>query len=192
MLFKYPVCGSDREPNDRPNVSRYKNYIHFYDAIDRESIIILKQLYMEIIQENFQVVHLIINCEGGVSGSIYYWIKSLPIPTITWGEGYICSAATLLFLAGTKRFLAPDTMVLVHSARLLGEHDELKEGNATDLLEHIKMANDIMLRPIYKAECKIPPKNLDVMLMDREAFLDAPTCVKWKIAHDIGMNNLLI
>lgn len=181
--------GGDRpfeEP--QPLVYRNGNSIYFYDEMDRNSLIILKKLCLDIKSERYDLIHLIIASEGGYPYSIYEFLKGLGIPVYTYIDGFCCSAATIMYLAGTKRYIAPTAFFLIHSARTVySEAKEWKAGSLSDELENIMMDNEIALKPIYKMETKIPEKELNEMLKDREKFLTAKECIKWKIAHEIGV-----
>lgn len=58
-----------------------------------------------------------IDSEGGVVDTgfdIYNYLKSLGLPIVTVGEGLVASIATVIFMAGDKRMVAPDTKFMIH------------------------------------------------------------------------------
>ena len=58
-----------------------------------------------------------INSEGGVVDTgfdIYNFIKSLGYPVTTIGSGMVASIATVIFMAGSKRIVQPNTEFMIH------------------------------------------------------------------------------
>lgn len=58
-----------------------------------------------------------IDSPGGsvdVGFDIYNYLKSLGLPIATVGEGLVASIATVIFMAGNKRIVSPDTEFMIH------------------------------------------------------------------------------
>src|SRR5690606_32538113 len=58
-----------------------------------------------------------IDSEGGrvdVGFDIYNYLKSLGLPIVTIGEKLVASIATVIFMAGNKRMVSPDTQFMIH------------------------------------------------------------------------------
>ena len=58
-----------------------------------------------------------INSEGGlvdVGFDIYNYLKSLGLPITTIGNGLVASIATVIFMAGQKRLVTPNTQFMIH------------------------------------------------------------------------------
>lgn len=58
-----------------------------------------------------------IDSEGGrvdVGFDIYNYLKSLGVPIVTIGEKLVASIATVIFMAGNKRMVSPDTQFMIH------------------------------------------------------------------------------
>lgn len=58
-----------------------------------------------------------INSEGGVVDTgydIYNFLKSLGLPITTIGTGMVASIATVIFMAGSKRVVTPNTQFMIH------------------------------------------------------------------------------
>lgn len=58
-----------------------------------------------------------INSEGGyvdVGFDIYNYLKSLGLPITTIGTGMVASIATVIFMAGQKRIVTPNTQFMIH------------------------------------------------------------------------------
>jgi ATP-dependent Clp protease, protease subunit len=177
---------ADRTIDDLVSVYSKDNTIYFYDEIDRVSIFKLKELMIDLYKKDrgTDKINLIINSLGGDIGSLYYFIKAFPISVETYIEDYCCSAATILFLAGSKRYIAPDGLFLIHSA-----HGEIEGDIGLKQVEEeydtTKKLNDIKMRTIYELETKVPKKVLDIKFNGEEKYFTAEDCIKYKIAHEI-------
>ena len=102
------------------------NKIYFYEDIDKETIIALikeiqtltYELQLQASKYNFEPhIDLHIYSPGGdafMGLSIYDFIRKNPVPIHTYIDGNIASAATFMFLAGAKRFMSPNSTVLIH------------------------------------------------------------------------------
>lgn len=58
-----------------------------------------------------------INSEGGIVDTgfdIFNYLKSLGVPVTTIGKGIVASIATVIFMAGQKRIVAPGTQFMIH------------------------------------------------------------------------------
>lgn len=59
-----------------------------------------------------------INSDGGhvdVGFDIYNFLKSLGVPITTIGQGMVASIATVIFMAGNKRRVMPNTQFMIHA-----------------------------------------------------------------------------
>ena len=68
-------------------------------------------------QPNATSFEVFINSEGGVVDTgfdIYNFLKSLGLPVTTIGTGTVASIATVIFMAGTKRIVKPNTEFMIH------------------------------------------------------------------------------
>lgn len=68
-------------------------------------------------QPNATSFEVIINSDGGfvdVGFDIYNFLKSLGVPITTIGQGTVASIATVIFMAGSKRIVRPNTKFMIH------------------------------------------------------------------------------
>ena len=55
-------------------------------------------------------------------------IKRSPIPIYTYVEGVVASAATIISIAGKKRFMTPNSMLMIHQQNIwLGNRGNSEE-----------------------------------------------------------------
>ena len=99
-------------------------------------------------------------------------IKKNTIPVHTIIEGEACSAATLIALAGTERYMTENSMILVHQLRtwFSGKHNELED--------ELKSADKMMksLKAIYTKHTKLTQSELS-KLIQREEYLTSHECL---------------
>lgn len=133
-----PTLFAKQNDND---VYTYHNHIYFKTDVSSESI---EKLATEIDHLNHKIantktiygefiptpIHLHITTNGGdlMAGFFGYdKIKSSKIPINTIIEGCVASAGSLLSIAGTKRYMTPNSHVLIHQLRtgIIGTYEEL-------------------------------------------------------------------
>ena len=86
----------------------------FGDEKGVELIDVISQVKKQPQATSFEVY---INSEGGVVDvgfDIYNFLKSLGLPITTIGNGMVASIATVIFMAGTKRVVTPNTDFMIH------------------------------------------------------------------------------
>ena len=90
-------------------------------------------------------IKLYITSHGGLVYQVFSaidTIKTMKIPVHTYVKGFAASAATLLSLAGKKRFITENSYMLIHELRAgsWGKFSQLKDdfNNHTVLNDHIK------------------------------------------------------
>ena len=167
------------------DINKMGNKIYFYEDIDKETIIALikeiqtltYELQLQGSKYNFEPhIDLHIYSPGGdafMGLSIYDFIRKNPVPIHTYIDGNIASAATFMFLAGAKRFMSPNSTVLIHqvSTSFWGKFEDLKD--------EVKNTTEIMkiVRNLYSENTTMKKKDIDAILK-RELFLNFVECEK--------------
>ena len=167
------------------DINKMGNKIYFYEDIDKETIIALikeiqtltYELQLQASKYSFEPhINLHIYSPGGdafMGLSIYDFIRKNPVPIHTYIDGNIASAATFMFLAGTKRFMSPNSTVLIHqvSTSFWGKFEDLKD--------EVKNTTEIMkiVRNLYSENTTMKKKDIDAILK-RELFLNFAECEK--------------
>ena len=167
------------------NIHTHGNEIYYYEDIYKEQILELihqiknltNELQYQSLRYNFNpVINLHIYSDGGdafMGLSIYDFIKTNKVPIHTYINGNIASAATFMFLAGKKRFMTPNSTVLIHqiSTSFWGKFEDLKDEckNTTELMKIVK--------DLYSQNTLMKKKQLDDILK-RELFLTYNECEK--------------
>ena len=170
------------------SIKLVENTIYFYSEIDGISCSELNRLLREIDQRLSLVaatmqaeaftptIHLRINSYGGdvfAGLSTVDTIRNLKSKVYTYIEGAAASAATIISVAGNKRFIGKNSFMLIHqlSAICSGTFERLQDEH--DNNKRIMTA----IKNIYKEYTKIPMKELDAILK-RDIWFDSETCLR--------------
>ena len=187
-------------------VETVNNRIYFYADIEREKMLMfiktLKDKGDEMIArkltwnlEEVPPIHIHIQSYGGwahagfsgfdhISSMKYRWSPELEvdIPIYTYVDGVAASAATLLVIGGTKRFIQRNGFMMIHQIRTdywgTYTHEEMKD--------HQKNNENLMaaLKRLYLERTKIPEKTLDELLT-RDLYFTAEECVEYGLVDSI-------
>lgn len=174
--------------NTQGSIRAVENTIFFYsevcgtacgelNRILRDVDTRLSQAAIVMDAESFTpTIHLRINSYGGdvfAALATVDTIRSLKCRVYTYIEGAAASAATLISVAGSKRFIGKNSFMLIHqlSAICGGTFERLEDEqeNNRRLMQSIKS--------IYKQYTKIPMKEIDAILK-RDIWFDSDTCLK--------------
>lgn len=183
----------DGSVGENDSVLSNGNHIYFFSFICRESILLLvrkirrleKQLRMFAIEWDIFpppiVIH--INSPGGVATDGFFGydaIKNCKVTIHTIVEGECCSAATFLSVAGEKRYITQNSVMLIHQIST-GYY-----GNITGLEDEMENCKLLMkkLSTIYRKHSKLPEKKLQEILK-HDLYFDSSTCLKYGLVDKI-------
>lgn len=163
------------------HIKKHKNEIYFFGELDEEAAI---ELNITLRKMKRSPIVLYIHSTGGdvyAGLSVMDHILDLETPVHTVADGVCCSAATLVLLAGTKRFMKPHARVLIHqisSDNEVGTFADLK-----DEYENIKGLMKIMCG-VYTERTTIPKHKLKEF-MHRDVYLDLEKCLRYSIVDAV-------
>jgi len=128
-------------------------------------------------------IHLRINSYGGdlfAGMSTVDTIRSLNSKVYTYIEGAAASAATLISVCGSKRFIGKHSFMLVHqlSSISAGTFEQLEDNH-----ENNKRLM-LLIKSIYKEYTKIPMKELECILK-HDMWMDSETCLRHGLVDQI-------
>jgi len=189
-----PVMTSDYKEPGVLEVSN--NKIYFYSDVDRDKVLHLVKFLKEKEEELLlkQVIwgmpeplpiHLHIQSYGGWAHSglaIFDFIRNLKVPVYTYVDGVSASAATLVSMAGKKRFISKNSFMLIHQVRNFYwgtyTHSEIKDEyeNSTNLMK--------VLKNLYRTETKLSEEQLD-QLMERDLYFNSEECLKFGLVDEV-------
>jgi ATP-dependent Clp protease, protease subunit len=172
----------------------YGNEIYFYSDVSLGSVFSLnkgisdleKQMLITQIQLGMSRpphIKIFINSDGGEIFSAFTTvdrITSSKVPIHTYVEGIAASAATLISVCGTKRYIGKNGVMLVHQLRSWcgGTHENLK-----DEAKNLDMLAEKVTR-IYLEHTKFSKADLEEILK-HDIYLNADECVKYGLVDEI-------
>lgn len=124
-----------------------------------------------------QIIYFHINSYGGnlTDGmAIADTIRLSKIPVYTIVEGAAASIASIILLAGKKRFMTRNSFILIHELRTFFDNGTFS--NISDEYNNCKLFMD-MLKKIYSTQTKITKKELDELLK-KDIWLKSDRCLK--------------
>ena len=111
---------------------------------------------------------------------IIQFSKTIPVHTVV--EGVAASAATMISVAGSKRYISPTSYMLIHqlSTFVGGNFEQIKDefDNCNKLMDRIKS--------IYVQYTSIPKKQLTDILK-HDLIFDANECKKYGLVDEIKL-----
>lgn len=172
------------------------NRIYFYADIDREKVLTLVKTLKEREDEMFMRhktwqmdtvpnLRLYIQSYGGMAHAgfaAYDHIKNMNIKVHTYVDGVVASAATLITLAGSRRYIHKHAFMMIHQARM----DYWGSYTHNELEDQSKNSKNLMiaLKNVYLKETKIPEEKLDEIL-DHDLLFTSDECLKYGLVDEI-------
>lgn len=148
-----------------------------------ESDVSSYNLQREIAGLEVNRINVHINSYGGECAealAIYNTLKRHPAEVVTYVDGFACSAATVIFMAGSRRIMAQASNFLVHPAW------SQISGNAEALRKEAESLDAITEQSIkaYMTGLKKSREEL-LELMAEEKFLTPEQALEWGFATEI-------
>tara|TARA_A100001011_G_scaffold195608_1_gene203968 strand:+ start:683 stop:1441 length:759 start_codon:yes stop_codon:yes gene_type:complete len=170
----------------------YPLTVNFYSSVTIETCMALtnylKQLDVKSKQLQIQYgevfpINLHIQSGGGMLMPTFYVcdvIKTLDTPVHIYIDGFVASAASLIAVSGTKRFMTQHSFMLIHQlqSQSSGRLNEMKD-EITNLDFFMKNAKDI-----YYRNSNISKEVLE-KLLSNELWIDAQDCLYYNLIDEI-------
>jgi ATP-dependent Clp endopeptidase proteolytic subunit ClpP len=174
-------------------IEKYDNHVYFYSEVSRDSIFELNMLLKQVEEENIITanklnidpipIYLHINSYGGsvfAGFAAIDMIISCKVPVYTIIEGCAASAATMMSIVGAKRYIRPNSYMLVHqlSSGCWGKMNEIEDEyeNLKELMKNIKR--------IYEKHAKIPKKDLSDVLK-HDLWWNPEKCMAYGLVDEL-------
>ena len=128
-------------------------------------------------------INVHINSYGGdVSEglAIYNTLREHPAQITTICDGFACSAASVVFMAGDKRVMSPASLLMIHNAWTIAMGNASALRKTADDIETITQASV----EAYKRTATISEEEIKA-LMDAETWILPANAVAWGFATDI-------
>lgn len=167
------------------HIKEHKNEIYFFGELNEEAAI---ELNITLRKMKYSPIVLYIHSTGGdvyAGLSVMDHILALGKPVYTVADGICSSAASLILVAGTKRFMKPHARVLVHQVSSGSELSKFSD--VEDEYFHVKGLMKLF-QQVYTSRTKIPKKKLREF-MKRDVYLNIDECLQYSIV-DAPLDNL--
>lgn len=133
--------------------------------------------------ETVSLIDVHINSYGGEVSeglAIYNALKAHPAKVRTVVDGFACSIASVVFMAGDERLMSEASLLLIHNAwtSATGDSEALKKA-AADLETITEMS-----KRIYRATGDVEEERLDA-LMNAETWLTAEECAEMGFCTEV-------
>lgn len=167
----------------------YRNDIYFTGDLNDESCFKLSEA---IVSNNNKAmtndkaenhINLYIQSKGGAllpTLAVVDQIKNSPIPVHTYIRGYTASAATLLSVVGSKRFIYKHSLLMIHGLKFSDENivADLNELNDMNYNTNLMLS---IIKDIYLENTNLNETDLEKMFL----------CDRWMSSHDALMYNIV-
>ncbi|QXE19996.1 head maturation protease, ClpP-related [Clostridium sp. 001] len=136
--------------------------------------------------DNITNINIYINSYGGEVKEglgIYNILKRHPAQKTVYVDGFACSIASVIAMAGDKVIMGPNTLMMIHHAAMgmFGNADELrKAANDVDVIDKASCSSYLT-----KAGDKLDEATLN-QLLDAQTWLNAEQCVQYGLADEIA------
>ena len=185
---QWRAMDTDRE-SARLTVETVDNHIYYYADVDSDRCLALirsireadsslraEQLSRGLDAEAMTPIWLHIHSYGGslfTAFSIADQMSMIQSPIYAVVEGICASAATLIAMSCSKRYILPNSFMLIHqlSSFMWGTHEQFKD--------EMSLQDQLMERLVrfYAQKTNLSPKKVRKMLQ-RDFWMDAETCVE--------------
>ncbi len=169
------------------------NHIYFNSDVTKQSIFDLCKALNSVALDNlvtatqFNIepipIYLHINSNGGSVFAAFTAIDNImncKVPVYTIIEGASASAATIMSVVGKKRYIRPNSYMLIHELRsgCWGRMSEMEDEmeNNKKIMKRIKK--------IYKAHTTIPPEEMKEILK-HDMWWDADKCMEMGLVDEL-------
>ena len=181
------------------NFERDRNHIYFYTDVDQDTCLNLnrkindlnRELLKDVVEFNTPppAIYLHINSGGGSLFAAFSTIDTImnsKIPIVSIIEGCAASAATIISMVCHKRYITPNSFMLIHqlSTGVYGKFEEIKDNFIND------EALMKLLYKLYNEHTSMDNKTIKTVLK-RDIWWTADECLEHGLVDDIWKNNLV-
>ena len=175
------------EEQEKLHICRVHNEIYFFEDVTTVTVMklnmMLRAMEREYIGQNTPII-LYIHSGGGdlFSGlSAMDHIRNMRVPVHTVADGLCCSAATFIFLGGSKRYVKSHAHMLIH--QISSDSEWVKFEDMKDEMKNLERLMNRVLT-IYREKTSLPEKKLK-RLMKHDMYLSPEQCITYRIADEI-------
>lgn len=193
-IMQMMAAGMPPDPNPPRGVEADENRVYFYSNVGEKEVFelvkILRSMDIEMQALSLRLgikqipIELHIHSGGGdlFSGlAAIDTIQNMKTPIHTYVQGSVASAATLMSVCGSKRFIYKNSMMLIHQIST-----SMMYGKYNEFLDEVENQNLLMekIKNIYKEKTKLDDETLDEML-SHDLWLNAEKCLELGLVDKI-------
>ena len=193
-MMQMMAAGMPPDPNPPRGVEADENRVYFYSNVGEKEVFelvkILRSMDIEMQALSLRLgikqipIELHIHSGGGdlFSGlAAIDTIQNMKTPIHTYVQGSVASAATLMSVCGSKRFMYKNSVMLIHQIST-----SMMYGKYHEFLDEIENQNLLMdkVKSIYKEKTKLDDETLDQMLQ-HDLWLSADKCLELGLVDKI-------
>lgn len=149
---------------------------------------VIKALHLLKAADPRKQITIVVNSMGGSeydAWAIYDTIKNLRVPVKTVAQGSCMSAATIIFLAGTQRYIGKNCVFMIHDGTDVYEgHKKNVESWAAFGKKYRKYSYQIYYEAIKKKRSRITKADIEKMC-EIDTILTAKQTVYYGFAHKL-------
>ena len=191
------VAKGSEEKQPKLTVESVDNHIYFYAHVDTDRTLAMLKSIREIdtklrneyisrsLPEDMPLTPIWLHVLSGggdlIAGfSTADQLETIATPIYSVVEGYCASAATLISVACTKRFILPNAFMLIHqlSSVMWGKYEEFK-----DEMHFLDMAMERLVG-FYSVKTKMDETTVRALLQ-RDSWYNAKECVELGLVDEI-------
>lgn len=165
-------------------INKVDNSLYFSGPLDDESIFALSANVINLQRLRVPHIDLHLQSSGGSllpSLGLVDLIRSSEIPIHTYINGYVASAASLLSIVGTKRYMSKHSVMLIHQLKMGTEFSKYNE--IKDYYENSETLMNI-IRDIYLDYSDLNATKLEYLLQ-HDFWLNSSICKEYNLVDEI-------
>lgn len=160
-------------------------YYGFTGQIDPSGVTRISAAFNQAVNRNYDEVHLSFSSVGGYVADgifLYNHIKGLPIKTVIYNTGSVCSIAVAAFVAADERYCSQHSMFLIHPTTMPANAGMTAERLQSSL--NAALADDGRTENILRERATIPDNILSTRRF-KDVYIKPDEARSYGIVSDI-------
>lgn len=177
IIYPNYIVNNDENSEINALINIIKNNIYFSGPLTDESIFAITSQLVAMQYRDNSEINLHIKSPGGSllpTLGLVDIIRTSDVPINTFIDGYVASAATLISIVGTNRFINKHGVMLIHQLRMGNEYNKYNE--IKDFAENSDTLTNI-IKSIYLEYSNITESRLNYYL-DHDLWINSSECKK--------------
>lgn len=193
-IIRQTFFNENLDDDEGSKLNRYKNNIFFIGHLDEQTTFGITEALLEnkkqiIFDKNERLnphINLFIQSPGGSllpTLALVDEIKNLEIPVHTYIRGYAASAATLLSIAGAKRYIYKHSVMMVHGIKFSNEATVGSLLEVKDMNSNVDLFTNI-IKDIYIENTNLTERMLDEIFI-HDKWINSKEALKYGLVDEL-------